>query len=73
MTDDGFIYVGDLSTRHQRALELFVKKYRKGAAEHGDLQRNKKWTRDMLDETLDLSFYVLFELMEMEDSHDDAK
>lgn len=68
MTDDGYIYVGDLSTLHQKALELFVAKYRKGAAEHGDLQRNKKWTRDMLDEATDLAFYTIFQLLEMADS-----
>lgn len=70
MTDDGYIYIGDLSERHRRAIEMFVKKYRKGAAEHGDLLRNKKWTRDMLDEATDLAFYAIFELLEMEDSRD---
>lgn len=70
MTDDGYIYVGDLSERHQRAIAKFVEKYRKGAAEHGDLQRNRKWTKDMLEEVCDLSFYAIFELLEMEDSRD---
>jgi hypothetical protein len=68
MNPSDYIYVGDLSQQHQRALRYFVSKYRKGAADHGDLERNKKWTREMLDEGCDLAFYVIFELLEMEDS-----
>lgn len=63
-----YLYVGDLSERHIRALKMFVDKYRRGAAEHGDLATNRKWTKDMLGEAADLAFYVLFELMEIEDS-----
>lgn len=61
---DGYIWIGDLSDRHQRALRLFVDKYRKGAAEHGDLEHNREWTRDMLGEAMDLTFYMIFELLE---------
>lgn len=61
---DGYIYVGDLSDKHQKALRIFVDKYRKGAAEHGDLASNKLWTRDMLSETIDLAFYMSFQIME---------
>lgn len=68
MNPTDFIFVGDLSDRHQRALRKWVEKYRKGAAEHGDLGTNRKWTKDMLSEAADLSFYVIFELMELEDS-----
>lgn len=67
MNMDGYIYVGDLSERHQRALRLFVEKYRKGAAEHGDLADNKRWTKDMLDESIDLIFYHVFQILETGD------
>lgn len=63
----GYLYIGDLSEKHQQALRLFVDKYRKGAAEHGDLERNRKWTKDMLDESIDLIFYHVFELMSLMD------
>jgi hypothetical protein len=63
-----FIFIGDLSPRHQRALRLMVEKYRRGALEHGDLEGGKRWTRAMLEEQIDKNFYMLFDLMEMEDA-----
>jgi hypothetical protein len=67
MNPSDYIYIGDLSERHQSALRRWVGKYRLGAIEHGDLATNRKWTKDMLCEAADLSFYVLFQLMELED------
>ena len=66
---EGYIYVGDLSDKHQRALKLFIQKYRIGAQAHGDLDSNRVWTRDMLDESIDLVFYLTFQLLE----HGDAR
>ena len=57
--------VTELSERHIRALELFIQKFKKGAIEHGDLQAGKNWTRDMLDESIDDSFYRIFQLLEL--------
>jgi hypothetical protein len=61
---DGYIWIGDLSDKHQKAIRLFIDKYRRGAAEHGDLASNRTWTRDMLDESIDLVFYLTFQLLE---------
>jgi hypothetical protein len=69
MNPADYIHIGDLSERHQRALRHFVYRYRRGACEHGDLMGGRRWTPDMLEEQLDLSFYLLFELMEHEDSN----
>jgi len=66
MSNPDYVYVGDLSPRHKRALIIFIDKFKKGALEHGDLQPNKHWTRDMLDEAVDKSFYEIFELMDIE-------
>ena len=62
-----YIYIGDMSDRHKKALLIFIAKFKKGALEHGDLQPNKRWTKDMLDEAVDKSFYEIFELMDIED------
>jgi hypothetical protein len=65
-----YIYIGDLSERHKRALVLFVEKFKKGALEHGDLRLNKQWTKDILDEAVDKSFYEIFELLNLLDSEE---
>ncbi len=66
-----FLYVGDLSSKHKAALTRFVEKFRAGAKEHGNLSSNRKWTRDMLDETVDDAFYRIFQLMSIEGALDD--
>ena len=68
MTNPDYIYVGDMTPRHQRALRTIVDKYRAGAREHGDLLPGRSWTRDMLGELIDLANYATFQLMELEDA-----
>jgi hypothetical protein len=61
------IDITGLSERHVAALEVFIDKFKKGALEHGDLQRGKRWTPDMLSERIDENFYAIFELLELLD------
>lgn len=61
------VYIGDLSLRRQKALRIFIERFRKGATEHADIETTRKWTKDMLEETVDKTFYAIFELMEMDD------
>lgn len=65
------INVDGLSDRHVRALRRFADKFIRGAREHGDLHAGRKWTRDMLDESLDKSFYEIFTLLDMEDADEE--
>lgn len=66
------IDIRELSPRHQAALSRFVAKYKAGAREHGDLQQGKQWTTDMLNEQVDQSFYMIFELLELEEQDNAA-
>lgn len=64
------IDVSDLSERHQKALVMFVEKFRAGAKQHGDLVKGKNWTADMLSERVDDNFYAIFQLLEiLENEH----
>lgn len=62
------IDISDLPERHQKALLLFVEKFKKGAKEHGDLMPGKDWTEDMLHEDLDGAFYRIFQLIDILES-----
>lgn len=68
---DGPLYdvldVSDLSERHQQALNIFVKKFKVGAEEHGDLKRGKRWTEDKIMEQIDYVFYNIFELLDVQE------
>lgn len=59
--------VTQLSERHIRALAYYINKFIRGAIEHGDLAPKKEWTKDMLDEVNDKSFYEIFTLLDMFD------
>ena len=59
--------VTGLSDRHIVALERFIAKFRAGALEHGDLKPGKQWTPDMISEQVDTVFYLIFEMLEIED------
>lgn len=63
------INVEGLSDRHIRALLWFVRKFIRGAKDHGDLAPGRKWTPDMLEEVVDKSFYEIFTLLDMEDAN----
>lgn len=63
------IDVTGLSDRHIAALEMFIAKFKAGAFEHGDLQRGKDWTPDMLGESIDLNFYQIFQLLDILEEH----
>ena len=59
--------ISDLSERHQRALTIFVEKFRSGALEHGDLVAKKQWTEDKIMEQIDYVFYNIFELLDVQE------
>lgn len=72
MKPEDYIYVGHMSDRHKAALRRICKKYMDGASVHGDLIPGKNWTKDMLEEVIDLANYAMFQLMEHEGADDNS-
>lgn len=60
------IDVSMLSPTHVKALVYFINKYICGAVAHDDLTPGKSWTRDMLEEAVDKSFYEIFTLIDLD-------